>query len=1213
MSASASSADPLGRLADEFLERYRRGEQPALTEYTDRHPALAEQIRELFPALMMMEDVRPGPRAVVGAPGAAGPPRCLGEYRIVREIGRGGMGIVYEAEQESLGRRVALKVLPPGATAYPKQVERFQREARAAARLHHTSIVPVFGVGEENGTYYYVMQYIEGRPLDEVLAELCRARDREAASAAPPESSSRSGIANHLSADVARSLWHGRFRAAADPNLPESSAPSQRTRHDFSAGPPSHLPPDPVLRAPEESALLQTETQADAGTISGSSLNDPRRPYVQSVAHVGVQVADALEYAASQGVLHRDIKPSNLLLDVWGAVWLTDFGLAKASGTDDLTGTGDLLGTLRYMAPERFRGQTDVRNDVYSLGLTLYEMLALRPAFDAEDQGELLQQITSTEPPQLNELVSGLPRDLVTIVRKAMAKDPADRYQTPGALADDLRRFLDDRPIRARRLHLPEQAWRWCRRNPTIAALLAALIALVGLAIGGGLWFERKQAERLGRAREALSATLDRAKDLRRQRRWAEAVAVLEHGKGRLNDANSDELRRQLEQVERDVDLASRLETIRLQRAGVGGIIDHDTAAKRYMDSFSEAGLTTPGGEEEAAARIQKSAIRDQLIAGLDDWALDEFVSRHRQDPTRWERVVQLARLADPDPNWRDSFRNPRVWENRRALERLAELAPVDKLSPQLVATLGNLLRMAEAEREALLRKAHDLHPDDFWLNFDLGFALAARGENGKAVGFFRAALARQPQSSKVCHHLGLALWNDNQLKEAAGAFQRAIEIDPGLVDVRIDLGNVLTASGRLGDAAEAFRRAVQIAPRSVRAHLELGSALAADGQMEEATRAFRHALEIVPDSADDYGELAENLSAKGRLQEAIVAFRRAVELGCKNSAILTNFGEALRITGQLDAALTVYRRAVELDPPRGGQAYCNIGLVFHSKGQLKRAEEAYRRAIQLDPKLAEAYCDLGQLLLCKGQMNEALDTYNRALKLNPTMADGHLGLGEALLQQGRYTEARAATQRSLDLLARGDRLRPVAQQQLDLLEHLPALESKLVAVFAGKAQPGAAEQRDLARLSQFGHRRYATATRLYAAAFSADPKLADDQGTRDRHAAARAAAMAAFAQGADQGKLDAREKARLRMQAHEWLTADLDAWTKLLEKAPRDTERVEWTLWSWKGDGDLAGIREAGWLSELPADEQAAWKRFWSRVDGLLQQAERRSNEVGK
>jgi hypothetical protein len=200
MTDSDADIDPLAQLADEFLERYRRGERPPLSDYTRRRPDLADQIRKLFRALVVLEDVRPA--STPGPPGRTGPPKRLGEYRIVREIGRGGMGIVYEAQQESLGRRVALKVLPPRALADERQVHRFQREARAAARLHHTNIVPVFAVGEDDRTHYYVMQYIEGRPLDQVLVELRRRR-----AGADPAAPSASG---HPSAeDVARSLWQG--------------------------------------------------------------------------------------------------------------------------------------------------------------------------------------------------------------------------------------------------------------------------------------------------------------------------------------------------------------------------------------------------------------------------------------------------------------------------------------------------------------------------------------------------------------------------------------------------------------------------------------------------------------------------------------------------------------------------------------------------------------------------------------------------------------------------------------------------------------------------------------------------------------------------------------------------------------------------------------------------------------------------------------------
>ena len=357
----SSEADPLAELAEEFAERYRRGQRPSLSEYTRRYPHLAERIRKLFPALVVMEEFGSvaGPDTGPYRAAAGGlPPRQLGDYRILREVGRGGMGVVYEAVQESLGRHVALKVLPPGALLNPTFLARFQREAKAAARLHHTNIVPVFGVGESDGVHYYAMQFIQGEPLDRVLRDLRRAAGGTAEG--PREGS------------AAQSLLSGRFSTCggADGAPPEA--------------PPAGSEPPPG--EPRSASLSARGTQAG---------------YYRSVAQVGLQVAEALAYAHRQGILHRDIKPSNLLLDLQGTVWITDFGLAKAEGADELTQTGDIVGTLRYMAPERFDGRSLPHSDVYSLGLTLYELLALRPAFDGATREVLLRQVSSRAPSSL--------------------------------------------------------------------------------------------------------------------------------------------------------------------------------------------------------------------------------------------------------------------------------------------------------------------------------------------------------------------------------------------------------------------------------------------------------------------------------------------------------------------------------------------------------------------------------------------------------------------------------------------------------------------------------------------------------------------------------------------------------------------------------------------------------------------------------------------
>jgi WD40 repeat protein/serine/threonine protein kinase len=494
MQPSSPKHETVERLAEEFVERYRRGERPPLTEYTQRYPELAEQIRYLFPALVLMEQIAPdsdspaasGRTSLEGPTGAH--PKQVGDYRILREVGRGGMGIVYEAEQVSLGRHVALKVLPQNLVPSATQRQRFEREARSAARLHHTNIVPVFGIGEDSGLYYYVMQFIPGLGLDAVLDELGRLRREKGPGGSAPvageprmprhEGTDSCRRPKDVSAEeVARSLLAGVFErpgGLAPEGAPAEGAGSPARSADSGAGPSA------AAAVPVSSVALPG--QSDTGRTSKGPT------YWHSVAHVGVQVAGALAYAHQQGVLHRDIKPANLLLDTQGTVWVTDFGLAKVEDQQNLTRTGDVVGTLRYLAPEVFNGKADARSEVYALGLTLYELLALRPAFDEKDRNQLVQQVTTAEPPRLDKLDRAIPRDLVTIVHKAIDREPAKRYQTAQELAEDLRRFLAGEPVRARRSGPWERGVKWARRRPAFAALVAvSAVALLSL-LGGMLW-----------------------------------------------------------------------------------------------------------------------------------------------------------------------------------------------------------------------------------------------------------------------------------------------------------------------------------------------------------------------------------------------------------------------------------------------------------------------------------------------------------------------------------------------------------------------------------------------------------------------------------------------------------------------------------------------------------------------------------------------------
>jgi serine/threonine protein kinase len=602
--------DPVDVLAEEFADRLRRGEHPSVGDYAAMHPEVADQLRELLPAVARMEQLKRFRRMNAGAEKEQVPDR-FGDFRIVRELGRGGMGVVFEAVQESLGRRVALKVLAGHAQLDATRRERFLREARAAARLHHTNIVPVFGAGEQDGLPYYVMQLIPGRGLHTLVRD-----------------------------------WRkDRKRTPLDDNSTEIATGACRD----TAGPAS---PDPQ---PYE--LAEDDPPPAFGDWA-------------FVAGVGLQAADALQYAHEQGVLHRDVKPANLLLDPRGRVWVADFGLAKLVDHHGLTATGDILGTLQYLAPECLHCQADPRSDVYGLGAVLYELLTLEPPFPADSPARLVRQIGDADPPPPRELNPSIPRDLETIVLTAMAREPARRYASAGLLADDLRAFLDDRPIRARRSSWVYRGWRWCHRNPTVALLtLSTVTALVLAAAVGWVGYARTQ-----RALKAEAARLDEAERAR---------AELERTSAKL-EAN---LRLSLDAFESLFEAAGGDETRPGERFPGGEAAERVAVLESvlaFYDRFAEQNATNPRLQFEAAkahrrvgqvhrrlgrwdkseAAFRRAAeLLEELHAAFpdDQGVRFELVLAYASappgafgpDPLRpLTRAAELARGLSPDPRW---------------------------------------------------------------------------------------------------------------------------------------------------------------------------------------------------------------------------------------------------------------------------------------------------------------------------------------------------------------------------------------------------------------------------------------------------------------------------------------------------------------------------------------------------------------------------------
>jgi serine/threonine protein kinase/WD40 repeat protein len=452
---------------EEYTAELEAGRTPCREDYLSRMPEIAEILIECFDALEFVRGVAPQWKTAAVDLASPCPATPLGDFSLVREIGRGGMGVVYEAVQLSLGRRVALKVLPFAATLDARQLQRFHNEARAAAQLHHTHIVPVYGIGAERGVHYYAMQFIEGKSLAALILELRAASGM----IAPP---------------------------AADERLNATT--------DYTRGPGDNS------RASTSQGLPQSTHRS----VLTSNL-------IRTMAELGVQAAEALDHAHQFGVVHRDVKPANLLLDGREQLWVTDFGLAQVQSDARLTVTGDVVGTLRYMSPEQAlarRGVVDHRTDVYSLGATLYELLTLEPPFAGQDRQELLRQIAEDEPAALRRRNRAIPIELQTIVLKAMAKNPADRYGTAQELADDLRRFLEDKPIRARRPNLVQRAVKLARRHkPLVVSLTLSLtLLLAGLLMGALVYADKKETALRASNERLYLALLDHAEALQTAR-----------------------------------------------------------------------------------------------------------------------------------------------------------------------------------------------------------------------------------------------------------------------------------------------------------------------------------------------------------------------------------------------------------------------------------------------------------------------------------------------------------------------------------------------------------------------------------------------------------------------------------------------------------------------------------------------------------------------
>jgi serine/threonine protein kinase/tetratricopeptide (TPR) repeat protein len=1146
--------EQLGRVLAQWLESAEQGQPPDESEYLGRYPEFRAELAQCI------ADWKRFPRPH-GAAERLPENGTLGDFRILREVGRGGMGVVYEAEQISLARRVALKVLPFAATMDSRHLQRFQNEARAAASLEHPHIVPVYGVGCERGVHYYAMKFIDGQSLAEVIDEIRQAKES-----------------------------HHRGT--------ENTEKKENTR--------------------VSSSLCSL-------CLCGST------DFYKSVAELGIQAAEALEHAHSLGIVHRDIKPANLMIQSSplappgrGAggeglhLWITDFGLARTASDAGLTMTGDVLGTLRYMSPEQAmakHGLVDHQTDVYSLGVTLYELLTGTPAVEGKDREEILNAITLNEPRPPRGLNSAIPQDLETIVLKALEKNPTDRYATAKEFADDLRHYLEDRPIRARRPSLVHRARKWGRRHRAVmVAGIVCLIVTMAAAIGSVAWILGDQTARRNEAEGKLRETLEAAEPLLRRGNPSDPQLIAEAqtaellvGEGMLGS----EWRRRAEQLQKDVRMLAALEAIQLDQARVRGEnFDLSDTAAGFASAFQEYGINLEALEsKETSEVVRQSAIRDQLAAGLDFWA---YFLAHKGDQEGADRLFAFARQTDNNP-WRNRLREV-IGPGKKIPVDLLRSLPVEEMPPATLVLLAGVLAFQtrfvtpEALQAAaeLLRRAQQRYPADFWLNHQLAWMLANNVQPPRleeAIGYYRAAVALRPQSPGTFLNFGAALKKKGDVLGAIAAYREAIRLKSDYASAKGELTETLADTGQIDEAITTCREWIRNNPDSVPDLLNLGYALMKNGQIDEAITAHKEAIRLDPSDSKAHGHFGYLLAVKGRFDEAIREYQEALRSNPNNFEAHLNLGTEIGKKGRLAEAAQEFARVISLKPDLA-QAHVNLEIALRSQGRSDDAIKACREFVRLIPNHPEAHYRLACNLRDKGSTEEAIKYFRETVRLKPEYADAHCNLGFALLKEGRFAEAVAPLKRADELGSKLPDWRYPALKWLQKAESLVGVEPKLPAVLKGELKPvDNGDRLALAILCQEYKALYLAAFRFYRDAFAEQPTLADDLQQQHRYNAACAAALAGCGQGKDGDQTDDKERPRLRQQALAWLRSDLVAYRRDLDKEkarPAILQRMQ----HWQQDKDLDRVRGTDALAKLPEAERQEWQKLWTEVEELRQKA---------
>lgn len=818
----------LAAVLDEYLCDMELGKACEIDQLQSDHPDLAEVLKLYLDKLNLLVKL-PRPLSPQHAPTKIeGAQQQLGDFTLLNEIGRGGMGVVYEAQQASLNRRVAIKLLPLASMLDAHQIARFQNEAHAAGLLQHANIVPVYSVGFEQGIHFFAMQFIDGMSMDEWI----------------------------------------QIRRHAPPSTKSSR----------------HAPPC------RSKSSKKSDTSPGHGTVERAGYFTGDQSWRDVVAW-GATIADALHAAHEAGVVHRDVKPSNLMLDHASKIWITDFGLARCQTELSLTRSGDVIGTMRYMSPEQARGQNsliDGRADVYSLAATLYEMLTLRPAHDGDDAASILKQIDEQEVQPIRRTCPDLPRDLETVISKAMSKSREGRYSTAEEFSDDLNRVLHGEPTQARPATIADRIGRFASRHRSVVFTGALIVALgfVGLAVYNanlavakqssdasaaratrGEKLARDAVDRLGAQTAELLSGIPAADSVRRQLLtetldYYERFAAEVKNDPKLREdlaitlGKAGALQSELGDSDKAIASLTRCESIYSELANQPSVSDSISLDWSTSQNNLAQALVRVGKLEDAARYFARACLmQEKIVQGSADG--DDKQAAKLALATTLNNLglllTQTEAIAEAEQTFLKAIRLLSEDDRTQHTQAQQQLAAVyANLSGLLTTTSPE--RAVEYARLALSGQLDSLEaqPSNAKLATQtivtlntLGAAQSAASQNTSAVDTFqrsieigRQLLARWPDQPTYrrdlvlsYNHLGLSLSKNHELAAAQTAFDQALAIGRPLATRFADdaetqsmLGGVLNNLGflcqQLGDpqaASDAYQEAVEHQSTAVR------------------------------------------------------------------------------------------------------------------------------------------------------------------------------------------------------------------------------------------------------------------------------------------------------------------------------------------------------------------------------------------------------------